>query len=392
MKYLLDASLVTPGYSIQKACVTVDRNMIVDVSPCHQFRRAATQNVLDLDGLFLAPGFLDLQLNGGVGKHFTDDPTAIWEVGRFIPRYGVTSFLACLVSPSPEVLARAQDLVRTGPPQEYRGARLLGLHVEGPFLNPQKRGAHNPASLASPNPKTIEDWSAEAGIRLVTLAPELPGSLNIIGELVARGIVVAAGHSTATYEEALASFDRGIRYGTHLFNAMGSLHHRQPGLAGALLDDKRITVGIVADGIHVHPSLVRLTWSRIGGDRLNLVSDAMGALGMTSGEYRHYGLDIVVREGIAHLKDGTLAGSTLSLDVALRNLIKFTGCDVQEAIKTITTTPVSLLGLADRQGTVAVHKVADLVILNQDFTVSGTIVNGEVAYASPLLKERLVDR
>ena len=386
MRQLLNVSLAAADLPSRKVCVTILGDRIIDVQS-HAQTDVPTR--WDLDGFRVAPGFCDLQLNGGFGRHFSDDPEAVWEVGSKLPRFGVTSFLACLVSPSSEFIAGAQDVVRNGPPMGYNGARLLGLHLEGPFLNPEKRGAHNPKALAVPKPETAERWSAAEGIRMVTLAPELPGCLDIIPTLVSRGVVVAAGHSAASYEQALAGIQRGVRYGTHLFNAMGELHHRHPGLAGALLDDERITVGIVADGVHVHPSLIRLAWHRVGKNRLNLVSDAMGALGMAPGRYRHYGLDIVVAGDIARLTDGTLAGSTLPLDTALRNLIAFTGCDLADALATVTTTPAALLGLADRQGAVLPGRIADLVILDRDLRVCCTTVNGEVAFSSPEFAPRM---
>ena len=187
-------------------------------------------------GLILAPGFIDLQFNGAFGDDFTADPATIWRVAEQLPRYGVTAFLPTIITAPLEKVAAGQKVVTDGRPDRFRGAWPLGLHVEGPFLNPQKKGAHNPKHLRLPSVEAVAGWSPETGVRLVTLAPELPGALEMIVALADRGVLVSAGHSMATFDQAVAGFDAGARYGTHLFNAMPTLGHRDPGLAGALLD------------------------------------------------------------------------------------------------------------------------------------------------------------
>jgi N-acetylglucosamine-6-phosphate deacetylase len=216
---------------------------------------------------------------------------------------------------------------------------------------------------------------------LVTLAPELPGALDLVISLTERGVVLGAGHSNSTFAEAKAGFDAGIRYGTHLFNAMPPLHHREPGLVAALLTDSRITVGLVTDGVHIHAAMIGLTWCIVGSSRLTLVSDAMAALGMSPGEYLLGGSDVVVDESSARLADGTLAGSILSLDAALRNLMAFAGCSLQDALPTVTSTPAALLAILDQRGQLAPGLVADLVLLTPDLNVAMTVVSGEVVYA-----------
>jgi N-acetylglucosamine-6-phosphate deacetylase len=259
----------------------------------------------------------------------------------------------------------------------------LGLHVEGPFLNPQKKGAHNAAYLRTLDPEVVaqcRDWSPESGVRLVTLAPELPGALEWASTLTGRGVVVSSGHSMATYAEALAGFDAGTRYGTHLFNAMPALHHREPGLIGALLTDERPAVGLIVDGIHVHPAAVQMVWKILGKERLSLITDAMAAQGMPPGRYLLGDYEVVVDESSARLVDGTLAGSILSLDAALRNLMAFTGCSFRDALPTVTTVPAALLGIEDRRGRLAPGLAADLALLTPDLEVVTTIVGGRVVY------------
>jgi N-acetylglucosamine-6-phosphate deacetylase len=256
----------------------------------------------------------------------------------------------------------------------------LGLHVEGPFLNLVKKGAHNPAYLRSPDLAAIRDWSPERSVRLVTLAPELPGALDLISALTERGIVVSAGHSAATYDQALAGIDAGIRYATHLFNAMAPLHQREPGLIGAFLTDPRPTVGMIGDGIHVHPAIVALVWQALDNHRVNMVSDAMTALGMPPGQHTLGDFQATVDDRVARLEDGTLAGSIQPLDKVLRNLIAFTGCSLAEALAAVTTTPARVLGLETERGSIAPGSLADLVLFTPELRVHSAIVAGKIAF------------
>lgn len=258
----------------------------------------------------------------------------------------------------------------------------MGLHIEGPFLNPGKKGAHNPAHLRRPTPEAVAEWSPETGVRLVTLAPELPGALDVIPRLAGRGVLVSAGHSLATYDEARTGFDAGIRYATHLFNAMPTLHHRQPGLAAAALTDERITVGLLADGLHIHPALVDLVWRLTGPERFSLVTDAMAALGMPPGDYLLGDYAVTVDDGEARLADHTLAGCIVSMDAAVRSLIAYSGATWSEALATVTTTPARLLGLAGQFGTLAEGAAADVVLLGPNGEVRQTLIGGRTVYAA----------
>ena len=330
--------------------------------------------VVSADGLLVAAGFIDLQLNGAHGIDLTEEPERLWEVAAALPRYGVTGFLPTIVTSPPDVPGRALAVLARRP-DGFAGAEPLGLHLEGPMLNPTRCGAHPPSLLRSPDPSLVNGWSRSAGVALVTLAPELPGADVVIRELVGREVVVAAGHTAATASELASAVDDGLRYVTHLFNAMAPFHHREPGPVGVALTDERLTVGLIADGIHVHPTAVAAAWRALGPDRLNLVTDAVAALGEPGGSFRLAGRDVTVGKDGVRLPDGTLAGSALSLDQAVRNLIAFTGCTAHEAIATVTSTPARVLGL-DRKGAVAPGFDADLVLLTSDLQVVGTIVGG----------------
>lgn len=379
MLYIDHATILTPEQQVDDGAVLTEGRLILAVGPASQIPCPASADRLDGTGLLLAPGFIELQINGAFGHDFTADPQTIWTVAEGLPRYGVTTFLPTIITSPPETVAAAQGVV-TRVPAGLGGAQPLGLHVEGPFLNPRKKGAHNPAYLRPPDTDAIRDWTPERGVRLVTLAPELPGALDLVTALSERGVVVSAGHSVATYEESLRAFAAGIRYGTHLFNGMPSPGHRAPGLAGALLTDARPTVGLIADGIHSHSAMVDLAWRALGSGRLNLVTDAMAALGIPPGRHRLAEFEVEVDDTGARLPDGTLAGSVLSLDVALRNVMAWSGCSLGEVLPAVTTTPAALLGLASERGRVVPGYAADLVLVTSDLRVQTTIVGGRIAF------------
>jgi N-acetylglucosamine-6-phosphate deacetylase len=376
------ATILTPEQSLRDGAVLVDDGRIAAAGPAAEIPRPPGATTLDAHGMLLCPGFIDLQVNGAFGLDFTADPATIWDVARGLPRYGVTTFLPTIITSPLEKTAQAREVVLRGRPDDFAGATPLGLHVEGPFLNPQKKGAHNPAYLRPPALEAVAGWSPDGGVRLVTLAPELPGALELIAALAERGVLVSAGHSMATYEEAWAGFNAGVRYGTHLFNAMPPLGHRAPGLPGALLGDSRPICGLIGDGIHTHPAIISLAWRLLGAERLNLVTDCMAALGMPPGEHVLGDYTVLVDETTARLPDGTLAGCILSLDRMLHLFLGVTGCTLAEALPTVTTTAARALGLQAEYGRIAPGYVADLVLLSTDLRVSRTFVAGNEVYTS----------
>ena len=379
MLLIQHVTLLTPDEQFDDATVVVENGRFTHIGPSSATTTPAHVQIIDGNGRTLVPGFIDLQLNGAFGHDFTANPETIWEVAAKLPRWGVTSFLPTIITSPRTQIERAQEVVQNGRPANFRGAEPLGLHLEGPFLNPQKKGAHNPAYIRQPDLDWIVDWWPETAVSLVTLAPEQPNALAMVEELASRGIVVSAGHSMATFAEAQAGFADGIRYGTHLYNAMPPLGHREPGLIGALLNTDKIVAGIIPDGIHTHPSMVKLAWEMKGPHGLNVVTDAMAALGMAPGTYQLNDFSVTVTETDARLVDGTLAGSILDIETAVRNLIQFTGCTLSEAITSVTTTPARLLNLPDR-GQIAPGFIADAVLLTTDLKVDITIAGGTVTY------------
>ena len=382
MLYLRCSSIITPARTLENGGILIDAGKIVYCGPASGAQVPAGARILNADGMTAVPGYIDWQLNGGFGHDFTDDPGSLWEVGARLPAHGVTAFLPTIITAPREKYAAAQQVLKAGPPPGYGGAAIPGLHFEGPFLNPGKKGAHNPAWLCLSDADYIKSWSRHEGIRMVTLAPELPGALETIQTLRERGVVVSAGHSLADYDQAVQAFEAGVTAGTHLFNAMPALDHRSPGLAAAILNSNRVTTGLIPDGIHVHPGMVALAWKEKGPHRMAIVTDAMGALGMPPGVYSLGGFKVFVDETSARLQNGTLAGSILRMDQAVRNLVKFTGCSLREAVSAATLNPARLLK-SHRKGRLVRGADADLVLLDDATCVALTIIAGKIAYNRP---------
>jgi N-acetylglucosamine-6-phosphate deacetylase len=299
----------------------------------------------------------------------------MWAVGARLPRHGVTAFLPTLVSPSRAEVELALATLAAGPPPGYAGAVPLGLHCEGPMISTRRLGVHGASRTAPPSARLIRGWTPGAGVRLVTLAPELPGAGAVIRTLVRRGVVVAAGHSDASYDEARRAFAWGVAAGTHLFNAMSGPDRREPGLAGALLEAAGVRVGIIADGIHVHPAMLRLAWEMKGGPAgIVLVSDAAPIAGRSAATG-----GLRLSAGVARTRDGTIAGSLTLLDRAVRNVVAFTGCDPADAALAASASPAAMLGLPDR-GAIRPGARADLTLLDEDLGVAATVVGGSLVF------------
>ena len=375
---ILNAQVFDDHFLLVYATIQIDHGLITDISMDTQ-KVVPQSGDVDAHGWIVTPGWIDIQINGGMGFDFTTDPTRIWDVGAMLPRYGVTGFLPTIITSSEDTYQKAISVLRNGPPMGWRGARPLGWHFEGPFLNPVKKGAHNPAHLRLPDASFVKDWTRENGVFLVTMAPELPGALEIAQLLASKGVVVSAGHSMATIIEAQKAVENGFTAATHLFNAMPPLDHRSPGLAGAVLLDDRITAGLIADGLHVHPNMVEVAWRLKRPDKIVLISDAVGALGIQPGLFVQGGMEIVVDDHSARLRDGTLAGSILGLDQALRNVMQFTHSRLEQVLPALSRNQARLLRL-DQYGEIHPGFRADLTFLREDGQVELTMVGGAVIY------------
>jgi len=338
--------------------------------------------VLDAKGHILAPGLIDVHIQGAGGADTLDaTPEALEAISKTCARFGVTGFLATTVyMPGQENrhLTVAADCVD----RDLGGARLLGIHLESPFISPEKRGMIQPECITSPSPAILEEIYKLTGetLKMMVIAPELPGSIEIIKTLTDRGTVACLGHSAAAYDDARRGFEAGISHITHLFNAMPSLHHRAPGPLGAIFETDSITCQVITDGVHIHPSIVRLAYAALGADRFVTITDGIQALGLPDGKYVYNGVEYEARDGAARYADGTLIGTALGLNHMLARLTDFTGCSRIEAVNTATRNAAAVLGLQDAKGTIETGKDADLVLLNKDWSVHATIVGGTVVY------------
>jgi N-acetylglucosamine-6-phosphate deacetylase len=365
--------------------VLVEDGRIAAIDEKAEERAPSVDRALDASGLVVAPGFVELQINGAAGRDFTLDPVAMWEVGDTLARSGVTSFLPTVITGPPDAALRALDAYRLGTVElDPSGAVPLGLHLEGPFLAEARRGAHDPDHLRDPDAATIDAWISSEAVRIVTLAPERPGALEAIARLAEAGIVASVGHTAADAATTTRAVDAGARMATHLFNAMPPLGHRDPGAAGVLLDDERVTLGLIADGVHLDPLVLRLV-HRAAPGRIAVVSDAIASLGRAGGIHRLGNRDVVVRDGAARLADGTIAGSAAGLDAGVRGLAAATD-SVRVAVEAATSTPARLLGLSDGRGAIAVGGRADLVVLDEALRVRLTLVAGAVVHESEGLR------
>jgi N-acetylglucosamine-6-phosphate deacetylase len=325
----------------------------------------------------LCPGFIDLQINGAFGADIGPDPDASKTLVTKLPTTGVTSFLPTLISSPLECYEEFFDALEEGAME--RGARVLGAHLEGPFLAPERKGAHDPANLQPVDLGFLRELLDSGQVKIMTLAPELPNSLEAIELLLKEGAVASAGHTEATYEEVTRAVDAGLGLGTHLYNAMRPLAHREPGTVGALLTDDRVRVGIIADGMHVHEAALRLAHRAKGSEGLILVTDAMQAAGMPPGDYELGGRKVRLEDGAVRLPDGTLAGSALTMDEAVRNAVRFLGVSLTQAVRMASEVPAAALNL-DGKGKVAAGCDADFALLDAQGAVLETIVAGETVY------------
>jgi N-acetylglucosamine-6-phosphate deacetylase len=378
---------IEDGQFAQDQAVIVQEGKITYAGPYMDRLSLEGCEVLDASGKswIVAPGFIDLQFNGGYGEDFTANPRSITSVAARLPETGVVAFLPTFIT-SPlddyaeklEAVLRAQEAAQNTTP----GALVLGAHVEGPFLNPDSRGAHNAGLFRLPSPQALEYFDPRQAIRLLTLAAERPGGIDVVRALSDSGIIVSIGHSQATYDEAQAAFKAGVSYATHLFNAMPSLHHRKPGLIGALLTQSGVRCGLIVDGIHVHPAMVKLAYQNLGAKGITLVTDAMAAMGMPPGTYKIGDQTVMVDKISARLENGTLAGSILRMDQAVSNIVQFSSCSLAEAVRMASTTPAEVLGIQDRFGHVLSGYPANLVLLDGNVQVQGTWIEGQLAYQS----------
>lgn len=373
---VLNGQALIAGQWRSSVRLTMDNGRIVAVDDAGD-----ADAVLDLQGGYLLPGFVDTQVNGGGGVLFNDCPTAdgVAAIAAAHARFGTTALLPTLISDSVEAVAAALDAVDDAIAQGVPG--IVGVHIEGPFINPARKGIHSEARL-----RRLDDAAMalltrpRRGVVMLTIAPELAAPEQIVA-LARAGVIISAGHTDATYEEAIAGFDHGVRGVTHLYNAMTPLQHRAPGMVGAALDRDDVYCGLIVDGVHVATPAVRLACRVKGPERLMLVTDAMPGVGNGGQPFMLDGRPIYVRDGMCTDEAGTLAGSGLDMAAALRNTMTMTGLPMGDVSQMASATPAAFIGLEGRIGRIAPGMAADFVALNADLGVMQTWIGGACRFA-----------
>lgn len=385
MAILANARIVTPREILEPGWIRFAGGRIDAVGAGDPPRSSDPSH--DLGGGYVLPGFVDLHMHGGGGAQVTTaDPEEILRAIDFHRRHGTTRTLASLVTSPVEQMATAArtvaEIMRSG---GGLGESIAGIHLEGPFLNPRYRGAHHTDFVHPPDVKALRRLlDAGAGaVRTVTLAPELEGAMDLIREVAAAGATASVGHTDATYEQARQAFDEGARTATHLFNAMRPFQHRDPGPVAAALTHDAVVCELINDGIHLHSGSVTLALKAAGADRIAFVTDATSAAGMRDGRFGLGPLTILARDGKVTLLDGTTnAGSTLTMDRAVRHAVNCVGVPIVDAAKAAATTPARVLGLQDRTGSIEAGKEADLVVLSDALHVRAVIARGRLVHGT----------
>ncbi|CQR63363.1 N-acetylglucosamine-6-phosphate deacetylase [Streptomyces leeuwenhoekii] len=368
-KVLAGARVVLPTGTVDDGRLAVDGTRIAAEAP-------PGAEIVDLSGHWVVPGFVDLHNHGGGGASFTSGTAE--EVLRGIHTHrlhGTTTLVASTVTGDLDFLARRAGLLAELAEQ----GDIAGIHFEGPFISPCRKGAHSEELLRDPDPAQVRKLvdAARGHARMVTLATELPGGIASVRMLADQGVIAAVGHTDATYEQTAEAIEAGARVATHLFNAMPPLGHRAPGPITALLEDERVTVELINDGVHLHPAALRLAFHHAGAARVAFITDAMDAAGFGDGRYMLGPLEVDVEGGVARLVDGgSIAGSTLTLDRAFKRAVTVDGLPVEDAVAALSANPARLLGLSDRIGSLEPGKDADLVVLDAAFDVKGVMRRG----------------
>lgn len=381
---VLGGMVVTPEGVIEDGLVLSTEGRLTYVGPAHEAQPLTDSTIIEAQGKLVVPGLIDTHVHGSHGDDvMLNGAEGIRRISRALLRYGTTSYLPSTISAQHDDLLRAiEDCVKAEENPDL-AAEIIGVHVEGPFINPGKKGAQPRSGIRDPDPTQCLEYlrAAPGRIKIMTLAPELPGAIDLVRLLHENSVIASLGHSEADYETALAAIDAGASHATHLYNAMPALHHRQPNLTTACLNEPAIRAEIILDGIHVAPEMARLAAKVKGRDGLILVTDAMAAVGCPDGNYKLGDSEVRVQGERCTLMDGvTIASSMLTMNRAIDKAIAFMGVSLVDAVYMASLLPATLCGVADRKGSLEKGKDADLALLNEDFSVFMTIRGGEVGY------------
>ncbi|MFF7748503.1 N-acetylglucosamine-6-phosphate deacetylase [Streptomyces sp. NPDC007971] len=373
---LSGADVVLPTGTVKEGQVIVDGTRITGTAP-------ANAQVIDVTGHWVVPGFVDIHNHGGGGASFSGTADDILKAVRTHRLHGTTTLVASTVTDEMDLLVRQAGLLSELAEQ----GDIAGIHFEGPFISPCRKGAHSEELLRDPEPAEVRKLidAARGKAKMVTLATELPGGIDSVRLLAEHGVIAAIGHTDATYEQTVEAIDAGATVATHLFNAMPTLGHRSPGPIAALLEDERVTVELINDGTHLHPAALELAFHHAGASRVAFITDAMDAAGIGDGRYMLGPLEVEVSEGVARLVEGgSIAGSTLTLDRAFKRAVTVDRLAVEDAVAALSANPARLLGLFGRIGSLEPGKDADLVLLDENFDLKGVMRQGEWVVAPQL--------
>ena len=386
-----NARLVDATMDRQNGDITIDGACIQGVGESN----GIAKNVIDASGSIIMPGFIEVHTHGGGGFNLhTTDVQEIHSYAQWVTSTGVTSFLIAVVG-TPDALPEKQLQTAAAAIEQHSnrvGAEPLGIHLEGPYINEKRRGAHPLNWLRVPDERetafVLELTSGH--LRIVTLAPELPGAEQMIRRLVAAGVTVSIGHTDANYEQTRIGLQLGITHATHCFNAMRPLLHREPGPIAAIVQARQVYGEVIVDGVHVHPAAVAMLVRMLGPERTIVVTDAQSVAGLSEGgTFEFAGQQTYIAHDAAYLVDGTLAGSVLTMDRALRNVLAMTGVSLSEAVGMLTQNPATSAGVATRKGRLQTGYDADLLIFDSALTLQATLCRGQIAFATTAWRERL---
>ncbi len=379
---LKNIKIVTPFRIVEPGIIVVEGKHIVNMGKISDVSLSADTRIFDLDGFTVTPGFIDLLVHGGNGAGFADeDEVSVTKISDFFFEHGTTGMLASLFSKKMPLLK--SDMKRLADYIDHHpSSNVWGIHMEGPFINPLIKGAHKIEYLWEPN---VDMWnelneSARGYIKLMTIAPELPGNIDVIRAAASQGVVPSIGHTLALYNDIEKAIDNGAAHVTHMFNAMRPFHHREAGIMVAALLRNELKVELIADAIHVDPIVMKLLHNIKGSGGIILVTDAIRASGMPDGDYHFMDQKIIVKNKKAFLENGTLAGSTLTMEQAVRNMVQLVNVPLTDAVRMASLNGAKVLNREHEKGILAVGKDADLVVMDNEFNVHATIYEGEIKF------------
>jgi N-acetylglucosamine-6-phosphate deacetylase len=378
--YLLNGSLITSNQRVDGVNVVVENRKIIAVNRS-KLEPEVDSIQIDATGKYICPGLIDIHFHGAMGKDAMDGSLESLQVcSDYCGQHGVTSFYPTTWAAAPEDIMLAINNVKENR-DKLSGARALGMHIEGPYLNTEYRGAQLKSMVRNPQAVEYQRWFDSGVVKLITCAPEIDGGIEFIKQAVKNGVRISIGHSGATFDQVIDAANYGASQATHIFNGMVGLHHREPGTVGGLLEDDRIFVQIISDGVHLHHAVVKLVINAKSNSRVILITDSIRGAGLSDGDYNHKGQVFHVRDGIARTPEGGLSGSTLTMDAAIRNAMEFTGKPIEFVLPMATSVPANAMGISHQKGFIKEGYDADLVLLDEQFHVNKTIVNGKIVFA-----------